>query len=639
MSAAALRYRALLTDVLPYEVPVIFSNSILHASLSAPSKDAKITKLIELLRQKRRPFSQPYCYEIAKGGGRTTKLSIIHPIWQILVAEFYENHAASILNYCADERFSLRRPSAVASPFKESVSDDGESRLKLGVAQLAAEAGEPDVSHLTTYFAYRKYNLLGKFADSREHQRLESRFRLRRSADISKCFYNIYTHSVTWAVKGKKYAKEQANTFTFEGQLDALFQKINYNETNGIVVGPEFSRIFAEIVLQQVDRDVSDELSRSGGNAPLEATRHYDIRRYVDDYYLFANDVETLDLVEERLRACLERYKLYLNDAKGVTYSRPFVSDISLARHDIGMLFREFKRTVSEISSDTDPSRLPGIMRTVRSLLSDVRLCVRKHNVRFDNVSGWLLGKYRRSVRHLLARATNEPANQAQLAEVITSLTESAVYICAVDLRVRTTYSLCQIVELITEADGALTAEQKDQIEHVIADGIGGLLRTESARAAYPGGDNVELYNLMICGAHFIGKDFVGQKHVAEVLKSACVNLTYFSYITAKFCFLKDPVQYKDALGALNARVTAHLVDGAEIFERADDYLLLCDYLSAPDVDDGQKRNVFVKAVGGTPSKADMKAISSHVGFVDWQGVSVKHLLKRKTLRPVYAWA
>lgn len=635
MTASSLRYRALLTDTLPYEVPVIFSNSILHSSLSAPHGDPKIKSLIDLMRQRRRPFSQPYCYEIAKGNGRTTRLSIVHPAWQTLIAEFYQNHAASILNYCADERFSLRRPSAVAVPYIEGNSDEEEGRLKLGVAQLAAEAGEPDVSHLTTYFAYRKYNLLGKFADSREHQRLETRFRYRRSADISKCFYNIYTHSVTWAIKGKKYAKDQANTFTFEGQLDVLFQKINYNETNGIVVGPEFSRIFSEIILQQVDRDVVDSLSPH-----IDVTKSYDVRRYVDDYYIFANEIETLDVVEAGLRSCLERYKLYLNDTKGDTHSRPFVSDISLARHDLGMLLREFKRTVDEITEETEPSRIPGIMRTIRSLLSDVRLCIRKHNVQFDNVSGWLLGKYRKRIHLLLKRAIDEPKAKYALAEAVTALVESAVYICSVDLRVRTTYSLCQIAETVKENEHAIGVDQLDQIEHIVSDGIGGLIRTELAKPSNHSRDNVELYNLLICGAQFLGDDFCSQKNVSESLfRIVDSDLTYFSYITAKFCLLKNKNLSSKELIKLNKKVESYLMNASDVFEKAEDYLLLCDYLSAPDVSEGDKRVVFSKVIGGTPSKANMKTIAAHVGFVDWRGTSVKHLLKRKTLRPVYAWA
>src|SRR3546814_1528462 len=78
----------------------------------------------------------------------------------------------------------------------------------LGVAQLLVDEEQPDVSHLPSYFAYGKYNLLGKFIGSREFIRLEGRYLRYRTLDISKCFYNVYSHTITWAVKDKLLAKE-----------------------------------------------------------------------------------------------------------------------------------------------------------------------------------------------------------------------------------------------------------------------------------------------------------------------------------------------------------------------------------------------------------------------------------------------
>lgn len=636
MASRSLRYRSLLTDTLPYEVPVIFSNNLLHSSLSAPPSDAKATAALGLLRGMQKTYSKPYSYEISKGEGRVTTLGVIHPLWQISISEFYEDHAASILTYCADERFSLRRPAAVASPFAEAEQDDAEGRLKLGVAQAASDAGEPDVSHLTTYFAYRKYNLLGKFADSREHQRLETRFTYRRSLDVSKCFYNIYTHSVTWAIKGKSYAKSHANQYTFEGLLDTLFQKVNYNETNGIVVGPEFSRIFAEIILQRIDRNVSTRLADRG----LEATKDYDIRRYVDDFYIFSNSLECLDAVEAVLSSALEEFKLYLNDGKRETHTRPFVSDISLARYEIEALVREVWRTLREIDGLNVVARAPGLMRTVRLLLGDVRFAIRNHNVRFENVSGWLLGKYRVIARAVLRNGEGKPELQAFVAEAILALTEASLYVCAVDTRVRTTYSLAQLIELIDDNRDYFSEHQIDEIEHAVNEGIVGIVRTIWSNKSRRSRDSVELYNLLISGVALLGADFISQTLISEVLTSlADEKPKYFRYIAVKYCMLRDRARFQSGLDRLNDAVEAHLRGAGDWKLNAEDFLLLSDFLSAPDVTTARKRNLFAKVVGSEPSKATIELIVPHVGFVDWTGLSVRHLLRRKTLRPVYAWA
>lgn len=71
-------------------------------------------------------------------------------------------------------------------------------------------------------------------------------------------------------------------------------QHANYNETNGIIVGPEISRIFAEIILQAVDLAILRELKEQYG---YRLGRDYEIRRYVDDSYVYATSREILENV------------------------------------------------------------------------------------------------------------------------------------------------------------------------------------------------------------------------------------------------------------------------------------------------------------------------------------------------------
>ena len=61
--------------------------------------------------------------------------------------------------------------------------------------------------------------------------------------------------------------------------FDMLMQRLNYNETNGIIIGPEISRIFAEIIFQDIDSKVIRSLRSKG----FKFNKDYVIKRYVDD--------------------------------------------------------------------------------------------------------------------------------------------------------------------------------------------------------------------------------------------------------------------------------------------------------------------------------------------------------------------
>lgn len=237
-SKRSLKYRALLTDTLPYEVPVIFSNDRLHAGL-ASKPPLGVADLLNRIAARDAAYSVPYNYGIIKDRDRRTTLSIVHPLMQRQMAKFYELHSMGMLAHCSRGNFSLRRPVALASPFSAEVSSDDDS-ARSGIPQLLSRADEPDPSHMTSYFVYGKYNLLGKFVSSREYIRLEERHAMMRTLDVSKCFYNIYTHSITWAVKSKKFSKTYRDSYSFESAFDKLMQRSNYNETNGIVVVPRF---------------------------------------------------------------------------------------------------------------------------------------------------------------------------------------------------------------------------------------------------------------------------------------------------------------------------------------------------------------------------------------------------------------
>ena len=157
--------------------------------------------------------------------------------------------------------------------------------------------------------------------------------------DITGCFYHIYTHSIAWAVKGKEVAKENVGKDTFEKIFDGLMQHTNYNETNGIIVGPEVSRIFAEIIMQAIDLAIHNNLKQKG----YSLGRDYEIRRYVDDSYVYARTRKILDDILLAYDEHLAFYKMDINKGKLKYYIRPFTAGVSDAKRQVNRLLADFK--------------------------------------------------------------------------------------------------------------------------------------------------------------------------------------------------------------------------------------------------------------------------------------------------------
>ncbi|RYZ74083.1 MAG: RNA-directed DNA polymerase [Proteobacteria bacterium] len=634
----SLRYRALLTETLPYEVPLIFSNDRYFVALSVETDDPPLVAEYKKLLELHGVYSIPYTYEVRKNSQKNTNLGIIHPIKQKEIAEFYERFAGIMLHHCGVSESSLRHPASVAPFYGRNVDSNDGSATKKGVVHAHNADDLPDLSHIISYFTYESYNLLGKFVDSREFLRYEKRYSFLRTLDVSKCFFNIYTHSIGWAVKSKELAKKTVNCFSFEAEMDLLMQRCNYNETNGIVVGPEFSRVFAEIILQDVDREVAGRVEDRTG---FRAGREYVMRRYVDDYFIFGDSVAVLDKVSDAIAAELERYKLFLNSAKRETKSRPFVSKISLAKQEVKRVLSELHEQIDTESVEALVSSVKAKNRAIRRKVNEVRIIVAKYDIEFNNLSAWLLGALHRVLSKISRRIDSKlDANASgELIRPIGSILELVFYICSVDFRVRTTYALGQIVGTVFQLKEKLEDSSADQVEQITHEelvqyiSVADIMPEDYARK-----DWIEVFNVLLCGAHFIGTEFVKDKQVLKMLRrlNNVDGMTYFRFVTLKFCFLKAPQAFKVELDVLNDWAESRLSSPERIRLEAECFLLLCDFLSSPDVAAARKGKVFRNAVGGNAANATVERLGQTVGFSDWDGVRISHLLKRRKLRPVY---
>ncbi|MEH5180920.1 RNA-directed DNA polymerase, partial [Klebsiella pneumoniae] len=331
--------RVLLTDVLPYEVPILFSNEDFYHIISRDDLPCEFKDLFSFENFK---TTVPYTYKIKKGQASFRSLAIIHPAHQLKICNFYKQYEHLIIHLCSRSDISLRYPNKIGTYYYEKDFLKDRVRLKDGGIDLVADGFDLQSQTASSYFSYKKYPFLYKFYESFEFHRLERKYEYMVKLDISKCFSHIYTHSLAWAVKNKKYAKENTDSTHFEGALDKLFRDFNHGETNGILIGPEVSRIYAEIILQRIDLNIIEKLRKLFN---LNFNDDYVIKRYVDDYFIFVSDEMHFSKIEMVLSSELEHYKLYLNESKKETTVRPFITGLTIAKY-------ELKQVIDDVYSD-----------------------------------------------------------------------------------------------------------------------------------------------------------------------------------------------------------------------------------------------------------------------------------------------
>lgn len=309
--------RSILTETMPYEVPLYFTNFYLYERLSSGQAcNSLVEKIIGL-----RGETIPCKASIVKRPFGTRELGIMHPSSQVQVSDFYQNYDGLMAQLCGRSELSLRYPLRPASRYFDSRYSEGVSADEVDLDDVGFDV---QTKLSSSYFAYRRYAQVYKFFDSQEFLDLEQKYKYLLRVDISKCFPSIYTHSISWAIRGKvfgKSMKSKSKVSYFEDDFDTLMRNMNWGETNGILVGPEVSRIFCEMILQGVDVPIQSRL-------PDDVR----VRRYMDDYFIFGRDSESCSSAERVITEELSKFNLHLNENKRDLATSPLVTSLSVAR-------------------------------------------------------------------------------------------------------------------------------------------------------------------------------------------------------------------------------------------------------------------------------------------------------------------
>lgn len=127
--------------------------------------------------------------------------------------------------------------------------------------------------------------------------------------DITDCYSSIYTHTIAWAIQGKKVAKQNRNT-GLGNDIDKKIQSMQNNQTNGIPTGSVLMDFIAEIVLGYADKKVADFIKKE------KIVDKFQILRYRDDYRIFTKKLDLAEKLMKKITEILLSLNLKINTKK-----------------------------------------------------------------------------------------------------------------------------------------------------------------------------------------------------------------------------------------------------------------------------------------------------------------------------------
>lgn len=711
-------HRVLLTETLPEDVPIIFGNEGFYHWMRRHYRELRSSSIVgaELGvalvdhftgagRYAMSPagvavrsvcgdgpptLTIPFNYGLRVSARKRRTMSIVHPIAQNSWADFYRRRAGLILHFTGASAISLRAPSRVAA--RKYVPNDDENRLQHRLRVAGANTLDTHMlhRHASSYFAYSGYSKFYKFFDSPRFMRLERQFEVLWLVDVANCFGSIYTHSVAWALQSKDHAKsnkDPGDGQTFAAEFDRAMQRSNWDETNGIVVGPEVSRVFAELILQRVDRNCILAL-----RAPdRQRVGRFSIHRYIDDYFVFASDELVAKEVTDQLQLELEKYHMTLNAQKSVHLRRPFVTARTRAIEAARGVLAEFFEGLLELTLPPSPGPAGAqgqgavghgqptaatatasgrrrwipraqvrvgplramVVRRVRALCADLE-------DGYGLIARFIIAALARKIAEICDGSPVPPDRARAYRDCISLLLELMLFFYAMEPTVGASVELASGALLATGHFNAPSLSvHKPFIERTIHDGCTAFLeQAGSRRAAGDACGQLEALNLVgVLGQ--LGPDHWVPWPVLSrwlgLTDSAC-NADYFSLMSAMH-YVRDRPGYDDArlqLGSLILqRVSA--AKPADLASHAELALLVLDSLACPYLDVGQRVAILraaalgLKALGakgglhspalqsGLPAQeAVVRWMESHPWFIDWKDVRLFRSLERLRVAPGY---
>lgn len=636
--------RPLLTDTSPYEVPIIFSNDGFYRNLkNLGNRTSAYSTIVQtLITENQTHYTIPLRYNIAKDEVSVRNLSLPHPHAQHQVCLFYKDFETLIPYYCGVGKFSIRRPTKSGSTFyfRSDLSDENAyKRSSIDTDELDKITRNP-----ASYFTYAGYPRLYKFFGSREYLRLERKFAHMHHLDVSKCFASIYTHSVSWAIKGDQHSKDNRRAVTFGSRFDELMQKMNYNETAGICIGPEVSRIFSEVILNRVDPIIEASAAECG----MRVGQDFDCKRYVDDYIFFVNDEAKAAKFTRIVATSLSTFKLNLNEQKIRVYGRPFLTEKShtvLASHSA---LQDFLAGFLDDSGNVIfPRRIFRMHGILHSFLNALKVACVEREVSYDSIANYVIAVLVKRVERVIRdfpQATGDLQVERSLyPPALRVMLEAAFFLYTVNPTVASSYALSRaILASYAHVRHEHTDDSASFLEAVLLWGrqlTASLVeRQDIAHGVVP----IEAINIILACAE-IDPDFVLEERHLRLLGISIRSADYFSLITGLY-LAKDGAQGAAVRSLIVRRAREIISGGQSILKDSEKAHLVLDFLSCPHVDVAARLAVLTETLTSLninlPTGLDVSALLSEFvanpWFVDWGGINLLAMVRKKELSSVY---
>ena len=244
------RMDIVLTDLLPVELSELFSFTSFYSFLLKKEQQKTIANLVNKLRKGKAKGDRvmfehgwgtaPLKYNILKGANSMREMSVIQPFSAINLFLFMECYQKDILNFFDEKHsFSIRYHKKNTNLFHKTKS----KKVTQYFQRPSSRIGRGAIQQVGNYFKITPFESINAFTDSRIWRMCNFEYKYYAKIDYKSCFDSIYTHSYKWIIERNVVDSKSGKNSHLFLTIDRILQNVNGLSSNGLIVGPEFSRM------------------------------------------------------------------------------------------------------------------------------------------------------------------------------------------------------------------------------------------------------------------------------------------------------------------------------------------------------------------------------------------------------------
>lgn len=319
----------------PESVPPVFTVRNFH------EQSGNLDLFSETITDRDKPFGLVR-YNETKRGNQRRVFSVPNPVFFVDCAEFVSEHRRQINALLNRSKLSRSKPNY--------------------------EVGENRAVKIESFSDF-----------NRERRTVLSASKFVVKTDIARFYHSIYTHSIPWAMHGKSQSKRDRSvksTQTYGNKLDYLVRQAQDQQTIGIPVGPDISRIIGELISGAIDAEFMRQVGLDVAAV-----------RLVDDMFIGASTADEAHSFLSAYRDALRKFELDINENK--TRILPAMQDLEeFWPVEIRRELEGYQRDQGADAKRDLPFYLDEVVRKANSKGDDgiVKFAIRK----FDSLGLWV---------------------------------------------------------------------------------------------------------------------------------------------------------------------------------------------------------------------------------------------------------